>query len=223
MRRIGFLIVLALLLLLASCAPVPASVPAPAPAPAPTPAPMPTPTPTPMPKETPTLTPAPTPSVIEIEMGQSFKVDSFRFEPISVGVAERIITGPYRGGVYFLSEPKIGYKFVYLKVKVCNEGVERKEPPLYGRDGEFKVKVDRGYTYQDIDSIASLGFGSERYIGEATEKDREQYPTLISYIFELNPEEEGELVKAFEILKDTEPIEFTFRLLGHVEKVIVRL
>jgi len=166
---------------------------------------------------------APSVSLIEVEIGQSFEVDSFRFEPISMGIAERIITGPYSGGVYFLSEPKTGYKFVYLKVKVCNDGMERKEPPLYGRDGEFKVQVDRGYIYQDIASIASLGFGSERWAGEATEEDKSQYPILNSSAFDLNPEEEDELVKAFEILEDTEPIEFTFRLLGRVEMVIIKL
>ncbi len=215
MKRTSFLIVLALLLLLASCAPT--AVPTPTPTPAPTPA------PTPTPQETPTPTPTPTPSIIEVEIGQSFEVDSFRLEPISMGTAERIITGPYKGEVYFLSEPKAGYKFVYLRVKVRNEGMERKRPSLYGGDGEFKVKVDRGYTYQDIDSIASLGFGSERYVGEATEKDREQHPTLASYVFELNPEEEAELVKAFEILQDTEPLEFTFRLLGRIKTVKITL
>lgn len=211
MRRIGFLIIVALLLLLASCAPT--AVPTPTP----------TPTPAPTPQETPSPTTTLAPSVIEVEIGQSFEVDSFRFEPISIGVAERIITGPYKGGVYFLSEPKAAYKFICLRVKVRNEGMERKAPPLYGRDGEFKAKVDRGYIYQDIASIASLGFGSERYVGEATEKDREQYPTLASYVFELNPEEEAELVKAFEILRDTEPLEFTFRLLGRIKTVKITL
>ena len=163
------------------------------------------------------------PTMVSINLGDSLEIGEFELRPLSIGISELIITGAYAGGVYYLSEAKMGYKFVYLEVDVANKGKERKQPPIYGRDGEFKVETDTGNIYQDIASIASLGFGSERWAGEASEGDKEKYPILANYAFELQPSEQTKLVKAFEIPEDTEPIEFTFRLLGRIKTVKITL
>jgi len=163
------------------------------------------------------------PTMVLIDLGQSLKVDQFEFRPLSMGASELIVTGAYAGGVYYLSEPKAGYKFAYLEVDVTNRGTERKQPPIYGGDGEFRVETDKGNTYQDIASIASLGFGSERWAGEASEEDKEKYPILVNYAFELQPGEQTKLVKAFEIPEDSEPKCFTFRLVGDIRTVQISL
>lgn len=163
------------------------------------------------------------PTMVSINLGDSLEIGEFEFRPLSIGISELIITGAYAGGVYYLSEAKTGYKFVYLEVEVANRGKERKQPPIYGGDGEFKVETDTGNIYQDIASIASLGFGSERWAGEASEGDKEKYPILANYAFELQPSEQTKLVKAFEIPEDSKPAYCTFRLLGNIRTVQINL
>jgi uncharacterized protein YpmB len=163
------------------------------------------------------------PTMKMLELGQSLSIDEFEFRPLSVSDAKLIITGQYAGGVYYVSEPKTGYRFVYLEVEVVNKGKERKQPPLLGGDGEFKLVTQTGNTYQDIASIASLGFGSERWVGEASKEDKEKYPILVNYTFELQPNEQAELVKAFEIPEDSKPAYLTFRLLGDIKTVQINL
>ena len=171
-----------------------------------------------------TLIPPPIPNTMRIiKMRELLKTADFAFQPISVNTTKYVITGPYKGRRYALHKPKTGYKFVYLKLRVTNVGMECKGAPLYTRDGEFKVKVDRGYIYKDFAPTAAFFPGSKNWAREATETDRSQYPTLVNYVYRLCPEEKIELVKAIEILKDTEPTEFTFRLLGQIDTVKIKL
>ena len=101
---------------------------------------------------------------------------------------------------------------------VQNEGVERAEPPVYNRHGEFKVEVDKGYIYQEINQIANLSWADvKRWVGSADQEQRRAYPCSNHLVFDLNPEEQEELVVAFEILENTLPIEVSFRLFASPE------
>jgi len=163
------------------------------------------------------------PTMRILELGQALQIDEFEFLPLSAGSTELIITGAYAGGVYYLAEAKTGYRFVYLEIEVINNDNERKQPPISGRDGEFTVQTDKGNIYQDIYSIASLGFGSERWAGEASAEDMKKYPILVSYAFELQPSERVKLVKAFEIPEDSYPVCFTFQLLDDIRTVQINI
>lgn len=158
-----------------------------------------------------------------IRVGETLKTKDFLFQPLSLNNTKYVINGPYKGKYYAMLKPKNGYKFIILKLKITNIGIERTEVPLYLRDGEFKVKVDRGYIYEDISASLSYNPGGGRWVKSAEDYDRRKYPILVDYAFSLNPEESIELVKAFEILENTEPIEFQFRLLGNIEDVFIKI
>ena len=90
----------------------------------------------------------------------------------------------------------------------------------HGGDAEFKVKVDKGYIYQEINQIASLSWADEeRWIGLADPDQKQKCPCSNYLIFDLNPEGQEELVLAFEILEDTHPVEISFRLFASPEFV----
>ena len=81
----------------------------------------------------------------------------FAFTPTEVGYTNILINGPFKGNTFDAFKPIKGYKFFYLKMIVQNQGIERASPPMYGGDTEFKVKVDKGYIYQERLSKKSSG------------------------------------------------------------------
>ena len=103
---------------------------------------------------------------------------------------------------------------------VRNVGVKRKAPFLYLHHGNFEVMVDRGYFYEDINQVTALSCGGQRRVGPATDTDRAIYPTSDQYVAELNPKEQDGLVKIFEILEDTEPVQITFKGFGF-EQILI--
>lgn len=179
-------------------------------------APAQTPTPTPEPSPPPTSS-TPKPGRPPLHIGETIHSHDFAFTPIEVGYTSILINGPFKGNTFDVFKPIEGYKFFYLKMTVQNQGIERARPPMYGYDAEFKVKVDKGYIYQEINQITSLSWANERWIGPADPKQRQEYPCSNHLIFDLNPEEQEELVVAFEILKDTQPTEISFRLFASPE------
>lgn len=216
MKKLFAISVLVLLTLLSMTLVV--SCAAPTPQPIPTPAPAPAPAPTPAPPVTPAPTPETKPSRPPLKIGETIYSHDFSFTPVEVGYTELLINGPFAGNTFEAFKPIEGYKFVYLRMVVQNEGVERAEPPLYSRRGEFKVEVDKGYIYQEINQIANLSWADvKRWVGSADQEQRRAYPCSNHLVFDLNPEEQEELVVAFEILENTLPIEVSFRLFASPE------
>jgi len=159
----------------------------------------------------------------EIELGQAFTAEGFEYTPVLMGMDKHVYTGPTAGAGFALFEANSGYKWVWLKTVVRNVGTEAKTPPFYKKDGGFKVKVDNGDIYEDIQQVESLGLANERYLGSATEEDQEKFVNLRSYVFKLEPGADGTMVKAFEVPEDTGPVEFSFQLDGEIEKVTIKL
>lgn len=165
----------------------------------------------------PPQSPTPQPSRPPLHIGETIYSHDFAFTPTELGYTSILICGPFKGNTFDAFKPIEGYDFFYLKMLVTNQGIERAEPPIYGRDGQFKVKVDKGYIYQEVNQITSLSWANERWIGQADFEQRRAYPYSNRLIFELNPEEDEELVVVFEILRDTKPTEITFRLFASPE------
>ena len=167
---------------------------------------------------TPAPSPSSKPSRSPLDIGETMYSHGFAFTPVEVGYSEILINGPFVGNTFQAFKPIEGYKFFYLNMVIQNQGIERAKPPMYSGHAEFKVKVDKGYIYQEINQIASLSWADEkRCIGSADPEQRLKYPGSNRLVFELNPEEQEELVVVFEIPENTVPIEVSFRLFAAPE------
>lgn len=162
-------------------------------------------------------------STRSIKIGDIIRTEYFTYQPLSYAEVKYLIKGPFQRTSYGMYEPKKGYKFVILKFEIVNVGTQRRDVRLYSGDGEFKVKVDKGYTYNVISPYLYYISRSERWFKPASISDRQKYPCVRDFAPSLNPEESITLVKAFEILSNTNPIEFSCRLLGDVEEVIINI
>jgi PKD repeat protein len=163
-----------------------------------------------------------TPGLV-VTMGQVFELGNYEFVPTSVGFADKVVSGPFINDVYYQFIPTTGYKFAYLEVIVRNKGTEMERPPLpdYLED-HFKAKVNDGDIYDEINAVTALNYLDERYVGDAGIYERGNYPISNVIVFELNPGEEEKVVAIFEILEDTQPVEFYLPLLGLDEEAVIR-